>query len=110
MVLLGGFQRCIAHSVEAYSPDSDGLWCTDSCSDQGLATVKRRWKVSRGVYRTIVLAVAACAALVYCAVTVFGATADTLLHHLLFSVLMVALAASAAVVVFIIRRIFSGSR
>ena len=66
--------------------------------------------MGRGFFRTVALAAVACAALVYCAVMVFGAKADTMLHHLLLSVLLVALAALAAALVFIVRRIFRDSR
>mgnify|MGYP001549903825 CR=1 FL=1 len=72
--------------------------------------VKRSERVGRGVYRTVVLAAVACAALVYCAVMVFGVKADTMLQHLLLSVLLVVLAALAAAVIFVLRRIFRGSR
>jgi len=110
MVLPGGWLRCAAHSAEACFSDSGSLWCTDSCSAEGQAIVKWRSRVGRGVYRTVVLAAVACAALVYCAVMVFGVKADTMLQHLLLSVLLVALAALAAALVFIVRRIFRGSR
>ena len=66
--------------------------------------------MSRGIYRTVGLAAVACAAMVYCAMAVFGVRADTMLHYFLFSVFLVVMIVSAAALTFVLRQIFRGSR
>jgi hypothetical protein len=58
--------------------------------------------------RTVMLGLVATAALVYCSISVFGATIDVALENLLLCAVLVAMAFAAALLFFILIRIFSG--